>query len=857
MRRWITSVALTSFVCCVFLVQPLISSVWGEISHRTSRANVEVNEHEALSALPLENLALRGDAVPIARVTEPSGEGLKDISAINDQIIKKQDTTTASYDSYDGANVAGEDWYGYTWSEQVYVDTLVYYEGEPSERGGYWKSLTVQYTMDGTRWIACTAREAADVTIDPTYDFSDEASRAPYTEYTLSFTGCLGTGVRIYGKPGGPAFYTSVAELKVYGTQPQVICARMLPTSYEPGQEIPVTLALIVDPQNAPPSLTIVETIPTGLTVGDPGTGDTATPGEIVWSFGEGEVVNQTLGYTLTVPADKTGIIDFVGQLSYPGTADQKITGSHTIAPAPQPPASLQVNFDVDAHLSWLSSGQQGIAGYHVCRSENGGEFADISGLILDTDYIDFFVEYGKTYQYKVISQNTTGGQSTLEDSQPSEPAGPSMTRTQFEDYDFEGGNFPGGPDQRGYAAAYRSDLDRTDFFYQNTQETNEYRAADSIAIPAFNANEQYISKTTPDNWWRFTFDVPEAGYVKIGPIRAASEDDAIVEFLWDESHIGWFSFGTGGRYNWQIVPVDVPAFQSSPGPHTLRIMLSLGHADFDYFGIGFQQPEPSRGTIFYEDFESYTTTDDITSPPKAWVIENGSEIPEGAWQLWSTTGDGLGYESPDLTGMIGKYVVSDGELAGPGDLDERLVSPEIHCTGYSDVTVQFGSNIEIYEDDIGIYDQVHDVDISTYDEDTQSWSDWENVFHHTGTDGDDTTPPLVDLSTWADGKKIKLRWRFWLANYDYWWAVDNIHVTGKAPTTGPGDVLSVGMTGNAISLEWEPFDTGWFRVQYTDDLLSGIWSDVLGYTWPIPETQWTGDDVSGVRSRVYRVISE
>lgn len=431
------------------------------------------------------------------------------------------------------------------------------------------------------------------------------------------------------------------------------------------------------------------------------------------------------------------------------------------------------------------------------------------------------------------------------------------MTRRQLEDYDYEGGSYPGGPGEHGYAAGYRSDLDLSDFFYQNSGETNDYRPADSVAIPAFNANEHHIGNTTTDDWWRFTFEVPEAGYVKIGPIRAASESDAILEFLWDESHIGWLAFNTGGRYNWEIVSVDVPAFQSSAGQHTLRVMLSFGLADLDYFGIGFQQPEPSRVTIFHEDFDSYTATSEITSPPNAWVIENESGLPDGAWQLWSTTGDPLGYESPDLTGMIGKYVVTDGEFAGPGDLDERLVSPEIDCTDYTEVTVQFGSNIQIYEDDVGIFDQVYNVDISTYDGGTQSWSDWENAFHHEGADGDDASPPLVDLSTWADGKKIKLRWRFWQANYDYWWAVDNIHVTGKAPSITPPGVRSIAMTGDAISIGWEAFGTGSYRVQYTDNLLSGIWLDVPGYTWPISETQWTGDDVSVVRSRAYRVISE
>jgi hypothetical protein len=794
-----------------------------------------------------QNLAARGDAVPIARVTAPSGEGVKDLAVIKDGI-----TTEQSYDSYDGANVSGEDWYGYTWSSQVFVDKLVYYEGSPSEAGGFWRTLTVQYTMDGTSWV-----EAGGVAISPAYDFADDAVRTLFTKYDISFTGCLITGVRLYGRPGGPAEYTSIAELEAYGTKPPVVCARILPSGYEAGEELQVSLVLTVDPQQKPTDVTIAEILPSGLTVSDPGTGDTSTPGGIVWNLTGDQVQDQTIPYTLSVPPDKADVIAFNGIVNYEGHAGQKVSGSHKVAPQPESPSGLVVAFDADAHLSWSPNDQQGILGYRVYRSEGAAAFAEFSSLILDTFFIDYFVEEGKTYRYKVIAENVTGSLSDLAASEATEPGTPSMTRRQFEDYDFGGGNYPGGPLLQGYPARSRSDLYLSDFFYQNSQQTNDYRPDDPIAIPAFNPEEHYIAQTTRSDWWRFTFDVPADGYVKIGVIRAASDGDATLEFLWDESHKGWFFFNTNSPHTYEILPVAVPAFFSTAGPHTLRIILSEGNAELDYFGIGFSQPEPQRVPIFTEEFESYTTTADITSPSAGWTIVNGSGIPEGAWRLWSTTGPPLGYESADLPGMIGKYVVSNGEFAGPGDLDEQLITPVIDCTAYTKVTVQFGSNIRIYESDLGIYDQFFDLDISICNDATQSWSDWETVSHHEGTDGDSSSPRFADISARADGKTIKLRWRFWQANYDYWWAVDNIRVSGELPGPGPGAVLSVGIATGAISLQWEPFGTGSYRVQYTDNLVSGTWADVPGATWPISETHWTGDDVSGARSRAYRIVSE
>ena len=823
MRSWSRTVSLTFTACFVLLGSLIITAAHGQ------------------------NLAARGDAVPFARVTEPSGEGLKDLAVLKDGI-----TTAQSYDSYDGANVAGEDWYGYTWSAQVYVDKLVYYEGSPSEAGGYWRSLTVQYTMDGTSWV-----EAGGVAISPAYDFSEGAVRTPYTKYETSFTGCLVTAVRIYGQPGGPADYTSIAELEAYGTKPPVVCARLLPSGYQAGGDIQVSLVLTVDSQQKPTDLAIAEVLPSGLTVSDPGTGDTSTPGGIVWNLTGDQVRNQTLPYTLSVPADKTDVISFNGTVNYAGHAGQKVSGAHRVAPQPASPSGLAVTFDADAHLSWAPNSQQGIRGYRVYRSEDAADFAELSSLILDTVFIDYFVEEGKAYRYKVIAENVSGARSDIAAGQATEPGTPTMTRRQFEDYDFEGGNYPGGPLQQGYAASYRSDIYLSDFFYQDSQQTNDWRPDDSMAIPAFNAQERYIAQTTPSDWWRFTFDVPEDGYVSVGVIRAASDGNATLELLWDESHKGWFFFNTNNRHSYEILPVTFPAFYSTAGQHTLRIMLSEGNAELDYFGIGFSQPEPQRVPIFTEDFESYTTTADITSSSGGWTIVNASAIPEGAWQLWSTTGPPLVYESADLPGMIGKYVVSDGEFAGPGDLDEQLITSAIDCTTYTKVTVQFGSNIQVYENDIGIYDQFYDLDISVYNDATQSWGAWETVSHHEGTDGDSSSPRSADISAKADGKKIKLQWRFWKANYDYWWAVDNICVSGESPHVGPGEVLSVRITAGAVSLVWEPFGTGSYRVQYTDNLVSGIWPDVPGTTWPIGETQWTGDDVSGVRSRAYRVVSE
>ncbi len=63
----------------------------------------------------------------------------------------------------------------------------------------------------------------------------------------------------------------------------------------------------------------------------------------------------------------------------------------------------------------------------------------------------------------------------------------------------------------------------------------------------------------------------------------------------------------------------------------------------------------------------------------------------------------------------------------------------------------------------------------------------------------------------------------------------------------------------NAILLQWEEteFDLKYaYTVEFTDDLLVGIWQPLPG-TWPISETSWSGDDTAGLGHRYYRIVKD
>lgn len=55
------------------------------------------------------------------------------------------------------------------------------------------------------------------------------------------------------------------------------------------------------------------------------------------------------------------------------------------------------------------------------------------------------------------------------------------------------------------------------------------------------------------------------------------------------------------------------------------------------------------------------------------------------------------------------------------------------------------------------------------------------------------------------------------------------------------GKVLSLELTDSQISLTWEPFGAGLYRVQHANNLGAAVWSDVPGANWPIAENHWAG----------------
>jgi hypothetical protein len=74
--------------------------------------------------------------------------------------------------------------------------------------GWFAASLRVQVRQH-FQWV-----DVQNTNVEPRYPYAPSAG--PFKTYTFTFATTSGDGVRIVGKPGGRAYFTSIAELEVY-----------------------------------------------------------------------------------------------------------------------------------------------------------------------------------------------------------------------------------------------------------------------------------------------------------------------------------------------------------------------------------------------------------------------------------------------------------------------------------------------------------------------------------------------------------------------------------------------------------------------------------------------------------------
>ncbi len=149
------------------------------------------------------------------------------------------------------------------------------------------------------------------------------------------------------------------------------------------------------------------------------------------------------------------------------------------------------------------------------------------------------------------------------------------------------------------------------------------------------------------------------------------------------------------------------------------------------------------------EGYELAWSTDFESNLPDGWTMVNGGEVGT-TWSFLSASGS-----DPVLDG---KYVCAD---SASSVMDEQLITQKIYCTDYDGVYLRFSHEI------CKTSGETCDVDVKV------GSGSWQNVKSYTSSE---QGAEYLDLTSFAARQSfIQVRWHFYNASSDGFWAVDTV----------------------------------------------------------------------------------
>ncbi len=176
---------------------------------------------------------------------------------------------------------------------------------------------------------------------------------------------------------------------------------------------------------------------------------------------------------------------------------------------------------------------------------------------------------------------------------------------------------------------------------------------------------------------------------------------------------------------------------------------------------------------LFFDDFEAGIGN---------WnVINNGGT---GVWQIYSPPYPNS-YTLPATSS--GNVCAADADEVYPINSELVLASP-LNLTTFEDIILEFDSDFNAISTDDLCY-----VDVSV------DGNNWTNVLTYPGIDVRDTHE-TIDISTIANMQSsVYIRFHSIQPGWDWWWAIDNISVTGNLAFTYDNDLAAIGIDGATI----------------------------------------------------------
>ncbi len=171
------------------------------------------------------NYALQPNVQITVSMNVPTGGGSRDPRVLLNETAHQLDghplidfRPDRTYDTYDGQNrTSGFDWYAFDFGEMVTINSVEMTMGCCYSDGGWWTSLAVEaYRAETDTWHI-----VEPLTFSPPYNFEDmRENHRPFSSYLITFSEVRTRKVRLIGKPGGIAQFTSLSRLAVFLRDP-------------------------------------------------------------------------------------------------------------------------------------------------------------------------------------------------------------------------------------------------------------------------------------------------------------------------------------------------------------------------------------------------------------------------------------------------------------------------------------------------------------------------------------------------------------------------------------------------------------------------------------------------------------
>jgi hypothetical protein len=183
---------------------------------------------------------------------------------------------------------------------------------------------------------------------------------------------------------------------------------------------------------------------------------------------------------------------------------------------------------------------------------------------------------------------------------------------------------------------------------------------------------------------------------------------------------------------------------------------------------------------------------DFLAGIPVDWTIMDGGSG-GGAAATWTTDNPGGRAIAPPFEAPFA--IVDSDEAGSSSTQDEQLITPYLDATGCAELALEFSSQFRWYS---GSEDELADVDVSM-----DGWN-WTNVLRiQGGSDGyPDPGTRSIDLTPYIS-PFLRLRFYYHQANYEWWWAIDNVKLTCAEPVCNScaAPVGSPGEPGTTVPL--------------------------------------------------------